>query len=102
MVAGSLLPCLTLLWPCTLSFHGPAAKACKVDADKFCNVTWFFGYKAGQIISCLRDVKNQVTKNCKAQLFKVQLDVSVCVCVREIASSLAPTSSLATLLRHCM
>ncbi len=20
-----------------------AARACKVDADKFCNVTWFFG-----------------------------------------------------------
>ena len=53
-----------------------AAKACKVDADKFCNVTWFFGYKAGQVISCLRDVKTQVTKACKVQLFKVMMDVS--------------------------
>eukprot|EP00197_Chlamydomonas_leiostraca_P010927 CAMPEP_0202884756 /NCGR_PEP_ID=MMETSP1391-20130828/41312_1 /ASSEMBLY_ACC=CAM_ASM_000867 /TAXON_ID=1034604 /ORGANISM="Chlamydomonas leiostraca, Strain SAG 11-49" /LENGTH=982 /DNA_ID=CAMNT_0049567983 /DNA_START=167 /DNA_END=3115 /DNA_ORIENTATION=+ len=54
----------------------PLARACKMDADKFCNVTWFFGYKAGQIISCLRDVKNQVSKNCKVQLFKVQLDAA--------------------------
>ena len=34
--------------------HATAAKACKVDADKSCNVTWFFGYKAGQVIACLR------------------------------------------------
>lgn len=47
-----------------------------MDADKFCNVTWFFGYKSGQVISCLRDVKNQVTKKCKDQLFKIQMDVS--------------------------
>lgn len=53
-----------------------AAKACKVDADKFCNVTWFFGYKAGQVVSCLRDVKSQVSKNCKSQLFKIMLEVS--------------------------
>ena len=64
-----------------------AAKACKIDAEKFCNVTWFFGYKSGQIVSCLRDVKNQVSKNCRVQIFKVQMDVSagqgwcVCVCV---------------------
>lgn len=37
--------------------HVPsAAKACKIDADKYCNVTWFFGYKAGQVIACLRCV----------------------------------------------
>lgn len=53
-----------------------AAKACKVDAEKFCNVTWFFGYKAGQVTSCLRDVKGQVSKGCKAELFKVMKDVS--------------------------
>lgn len=54
-----------------------AAKACKVDADKHCNVTWFFGYKAGQVIACLRDVKSQVSKPCKQQLFKVMLEVSI-------------------------
>ena len=53
----------------------PAAKACKIDADKFCNVTWFFGYKSGQVIACLRDVKSQVSKPCKQQLFKVMLEV---------------------------
>lgn len=52
----------------------PLAKRCKKDADKFCNVTWFFGYKSGQVISCLRDVKKQVSKGCKQQLFKIQLD----------------------------
>lgn len=31
-----------------------AAKACKVDAEKHCDITWFFGYKAGNVISCLR------------------------------------------------
>ncbi len=31
-----------------------AAKACKVDAEKLCNVTWMFGYKTGQVIACLR------------------------------------------------
>lgn len=36
----------------------------------------FFGYKAGQVISCLRDVKAQVSKGCKQQLFKVMMDVS--------------------------
>mmetsp|Transcript_34914 Transcript_34914/g.77608 ORF Transcript_34914/g.77608 Transcript_34914/m.77608 type:complete len:994 (-) Transcript_34914:752-3733(-) len=55
----------------------PLAKACKLDADKFCNVTWFFGYKSGQVISCLRDVKNQVSKSCKVQLFKVMMDAAV-------------------------
>ena len=38
--------------------------------------TRFFGYKSGQVISCLRDVKAQVTKPCKQQLFKVMMDVS--------------------------
>lgn len=31
-----------------------AAKACKIDAEQYCNITWFFGYKSGQIIACLR------------------------------------------------
>ncbi|EFJ50582.1 hypothetical protein VOLCADRAFT_103797 [Volvox carteri f. nagariensis] len=55
----------------------PLAKACKVDADKFCNVTWFFGYKSGQVIACLRDMKAQVSKPCKQQLFKVMLEAAV-------------------------
>ncbi|GFR44890.1 hypothetical protein Agub_g6234 [Astrephomene gubernaculifera] len=54
----------------------PLAKACKVDADKFCNVTWFFGYKSGQVIACLRDVKAQVSKPCKHQLFKVMQEAA--------------------------
>lgn len=53
-----------------------AAIACKKDAETLCNVTWFFGYKSGAVISCLREVKPQVSKKCKAQLFKVQMDVS--------------------------
>ena len=70
----SALRHLTLQSPTTRP--RPAAKACKDDADKFCNVTWFFGYKSGQVIACLRDVKDKVAKPCKAQLFKVMLDVS--------------------------
>jgi len=59
------------------SFLVLAAKNCKSDAIKFCNVTWFFGYKAGQVISCLREFKNQVDKKCKKELFKAQENVSV-------------------------
>ena len=61
---------------CSVCAFRLAAKACKVDAEKYCNVTWFFGYKSGQIIACLRDVKSQVSKPCKAEIFKIQLDVS--------------------------
>eukprot|EP00798_Chlamydomonas_sp_ICE-L_P016764 gene16764-23039_t len=50
------------------------AKQCKEDADKFCNVTWFFGYKQGQVLSCLRDVKEKVKKKCKNQIFKTMMD----------------------------
>ena len=42
-----------------------------MDAEKSCNVTWFFGYKAGQVIACLRDVKEGVAPACRKQLFKV-------------------------------
>ncbi len=49
-----------------------AARACKVDAEKFCNVTWFFGYKQGQIIGCLREYKPQLSRPCKRQIHKVQ------------------------------
>ncbi|GFH23194.1 uncharacterized protein HaLaN_20773, partial [Haematococcus lacustris] len=55
----------------------PLARACKVDADKFCNVTWFFGWKQGQIISCLKDVQKQLSKPCKVQVFKVMLDAAM-------------------------
>eukprot|EP00798_Chlamydomonas_sp_ICE-L_P023599 gene23599-9127_t len=47
-----------------INHNVPLAKACKVDAEKNCNVTWMFGYKAGQVIFCLRDV------------FKVQQDAA--------------------------
>lgn len=54
----------------------PLAKACKVDAEKLCNVTWFFGYKSGQVIACLRDYRLQVNKNCRKQLLKVMMDAA--------------------------
>ncbi|GFH10065.1 uncharacterized protein HaLaN_05313 [Haematococcus lacustris] len=34
-----------------MSHH--AARACKVDAEQHCNITWFFGFRAGQVITCL-------------------------------------------------
>lgn len=69
----------------------PTAKACKVEADKLCNVSWFFGYKSGQVISCLRDTKAQVSKSCKKQVFKVMLDVSVWQGPRELGSACVTT-----------
>jgi hypothetical protein len=39
-------------------------------------VTWFFGYKNGSIISCLRDVKDKLRPACKKEVFKVQLAAS--------------------------
>jgi hypothetical protein len=32
----------------------PAAKACKGDAVKHCNNTWFFGHTQGRVIACLK------------------------------------------------
>lgn len=55
----------------------PLAKACKVDAEKFCNVTWFFGYKSGQIIACLRDIKKKLSPKCEREVFKVQHDAAI-------------------------
>ncbi|KXZ55868.1 hypothetical protein GPECTOR_2g1419 [Gonium pectorale] len=55
----------------------PLAKACKIDAEKHCNITWFFGYKSGQIISCLREIKEQLAPACAKQIFKLQMDVAV-------------------------
>ncbi|KAG2498297.1 hypothetical protein HYH03_003558 [Edaphochlamys debaryana] len=54
----------------------PLAKACKVDADKHCNITWFFGYKSGQIISCLREIKELLAPACAKQIFKLQMDAA--------------------------
>ncbi|GAX78146.1 hypothetical protein CEUSTIGMA_g5588.t1 [Chlamydomonas eustigma] len=54
----------------------PLAKACKVDAEKSCNVTWFFGYKSGQVIACLRDIKSSLAPSCQKELFKVQKDAA--------------------------
>ena len=73
-----------------------------MDADKFCNVTWFFGYKSGQVIACLRcvcaaskprcgcahaelaaaacsirDVKDRLAPGCKREVFKVQMDAAL-------------------------
>lgn len=76
-----LLPLLANPPGCTTT---PAARACKNDAVKFCNVTWFFGYKAGQVISCLREFKNQVGKNCKKELFKAQKNVGGAVKVAAV------------------
>ncbi|GIL70396.1 hypothetical protein Vretimale_3583 [Volvox reticuliferus] len=54
----------------------PLAKACKVDAEKHCNITWFFGYKSGQIISCLRVAKDVLAPACAKQIFKLQVDAA--------------------------
>jgi len=54
----------------------PAAKYCKEDAIKYCNLTWLFGYKAGQVVTCLREFKSQVNKKCAKELFKAQSNVS--------------------------
>ncbi|KAG1660746.1 hypothetical protein FOA52_010620 [Chlamydomonas sp. UWO 241] len=54
----------------------PLARACKADADKFCNVTWFFGYKAGQVTGCLRDVIDDLSVKCKKQVFQTQKDAA--------------------------
>jgi Golgi apparatus protein 1 len=64
-----------MLTPCPLPC-AHAAKACKKDAEAHCNVTWFFGYKNGSIISCLRDVKDKLSPACKKEVFKVQLAAS--------------------------
>lgn len=44
----------------------------------FCNVTWFFGYHAGQVLGCLKEVKAQISKRCKTEVYKIMMDVSVC------------------------
>lgn len=53
------------------------AKMCKADADKYCNVTWFFGYKSGQVVACLRDRKEKLAGPCKKEVFKIQLDAAL-------------------------
>ncbi|MEW5311456.1 MAG: hypothetical protein WDW38_003170 [Sanguina aurantia] len=55
----------------------PLAKACKVDADKLCNITWFFGYKAGQVIGCLREASDRLAPACKKEIAKNQKDGAV-------------------------
>ncbi|KAI8465216.1 MAG: hypothetical protein J3K34DRAFT_379960 [Monoraphidium minutum] len=55
-----------------INFNVPLAKACKLDAEKMCNATWFFGPTEGRVIACLREAKDQVTNNCRVQLFKAQ------------------------------
>lgn len=44
----------------------------------FCNVTWFFGYHAGQVLGCLKEVKAQISKRCKTEVYKIMMDVSLC------------------------
>eukprot|EP00798_Chlamydomonas_sp_ICE-L_P019976 gene19976-26687_t len=66
----------------------PLAKACKIDAENLCNVTWparqdaenlcnvtwFFGYKVGQVINCLKKNAIKTNAGCKKQIFKVMED----------------------------
>jgi len=49
----------------------PLARACKTDAQKHCDVTWFFGYKAGNIISCLSEIKDKLSPACGKEIFEV-------------------------------
>lgn len=53
-----------------------AAKACKDDASKFCNLTWFFGEQAGQVTGCLRGVTDRLSKKCKKEVFKIKKDAA--------------------------
>ncbi|GBF91163.1 2-C-methyl-D-erythritol 2,4-cyclodiphosphate synthase [Raphidocelis subcapitata] len=50
----------------------PLAKACKEDALRHCNKTWFFGAGEGQIIACLIETKDAVSPDCRGQVFKAQ------------------------------
>lgn len=59
-----------------INLNVPLAKACKIDAEKFCNVSWFFGYKTGQVISCLRDIKDRLAPACQRLVFRVQMDAA--------------------------
>ncbi|KIY94078.1 hypothetical protein MNEG_13882 [Monoraphidium neglectum] len=43
----------------------PLARACAADAVKHCNVTWFFGYRNGSVISCLKTAKAKLTPDCR-------------------------------------
>lgn len=54
----------------------PLARACKVDAEKHCNITWFFGYKSGQIIACLREIKDQLAPACGKEIYKLQREAA--------------------------
>lgn len=53
-----------------------AATACAEDAKAHCNTTFFFGYKNGTIIACLRDIKDKLKPACREQVFKAQLDAA--------------------------
>ncbi|KAG1658887.1 hypothetical protein FOA52_000675 [Chlamydomonas sp. UWO 241] len=59
-----------------INLNVPLAKACKVDAEQRCNVTWFFGWQSGQVISCLREAREDVAPACKRELWKVQQDAA--------------------------
>ncbi|KAL6765625.1 hypothetical protein V8C86DRAFT_2455787 [Haematococcus lacustris] len=59
-----------------INLNVPLARACKVDAEQHCNITWFFGYRAGQVITCLRDVKDLLAPACKRQVFAIQKDAA--------------------------
>ncbi|KAJ9517943.1 hypothetical protein QJQ45_004245 [Haematococcus lacustris] len=59
-----------------INLNVPLARACKVDVEQHCNITWFFGYRAGQVITCLRDVKDLLAPACKRQVFAIQKDAA--------------------------
>ncbi|KAJ9518654.1 hypothetical protein QJQ45_018663 [Haematococcus lacustris] len=59
-----------------INLNVPLARACKVDAEQHCNITWFFGFRAGQVITCLRDVKDLLAPACKRQVFAIQKDAA--------------------------
>jgi Golgi apparatus protein 1 len=52
------------------------AMACKVDAEANCNVTWLLGYKAGQVITCLKEIKEKLAPACKREISKLQADTA--------------------------
>jgi Golgi apparatus protein 1 len=47
-----------------------AARACKADADKHCNVSTYNGFRNGTIIGCLRDIREKLTGKCAKEIFR--------------------------------
>ncbi|GBF91963.1 hypothetical protein Rsub_04687 [Raphidocelis subcapitata] len=54
----------------------PLARACAADVKAHCNSTWFFGYREGSLVSCLKMAKDKLKPECRNQVHRSQLDAS--------------------------